>query len=110
MIRQGAMAFALACTTTQAMAGITWGVNGHPITAYPGIPIADQLDLVSDLGPVLTPGGPDLERDSERRRRQRPHSVAMIPPAAQSTGDRGDPVVALLRSSEFAAPGGTRIE
>lgn len=29
---------------------ILWGVNGHPITAYPGIDIGRQLDYLKDLG------------------------------------------------------------
>ncbi|MEJ6848410.1 DUF4214 domain-containing protein [Sinorhizobium fredii] len=31
-------------------ADILWGVNGHPITAYPGIGIEQQLDFLQDLG------------------------------------------------------------
>jgi hypothetical protein len=33
-----------------ASAEVLWGVNGHPITAYPGIPVERQLDYVKDLG------------------------------------------------------------
>ena len=33
-----------------ASAGIVWGVNGHPITSYPGVSYAEQLDLLKDLG------------------------------------------------------------
>jgi len=29
---------------------LIWGVNGHPVTAYPGVPLNDQLGLVRDLG------------------------------------------------------------
>lgn len=29
---------------------LIWGVNGHPFTAYPGIPYTTQLDLVRELG------------------------------------------------------------
>ena len=36
--------------STQAMADITWGVNGHPLTAYPGISIEEQIGYVADLG------------------------------------------------------------
>lgn len=35
---------------TAAAAGMLWGVNGHPITAYPGIAISDQLNYLEDLG------------------------------------------------------------
>lgn len=35
---------------TAARADIMWGANGHPITSYPGIPVAQQLDLLNDLG------------------------------------------------------------
>ena len=30
--------------------GIVWGVNGHPFSAYPGIPLEQQLALVRELG------------------------------------------------------------
>ena len=30
--------------------GIAWGANGHPFTAYPGIPFEAQLDLLGQLG------------------------------------------------------------
>jgi hypothetical protein len=33
-----------------ATADFLWGVNGHPITAYPGVRIARQLDFIEDLG------------------------------------------------------------
>ncbi len=33
-----------------ASARMLWGANGHPITAYPGIPIEDQIALLADLG------------------------------------------------------------
>lgn len=36
--------------TAASAADILWGVNGHPITAYPGIGIERQLDFVEDLG------------------------------------------------------------
>lgn len=37
-------------TASISSAEIMWGVNGHPITAYPGIEIEEQLELISDLG------------------------------------------------------------
>ncbi len=40
----------LAGATGIARADIAWGVNGHPITAYPGINQESQLDYVRDLG------------------------------------------------------------
>ncbi len=49
MIGRTAIAYALSCIATQAAADFTWGVNGHPLTAYPGIPIVEQIDLVDDL-------------------------------------------------------------
>lgn len=33
-----------------ALADILWGMNGHPIASYPGVGIAEQLDLVKALG------------------------------------------------------------
>lgn len=50
MICRTVASVAIACLASQAVAEIQWGANGHPITAYPGIPIEDQLDLLSDLG------------------------------------------------------------
>lgn len=44
---------AVACllaTVAPASADLLWGVNGHPITAYPGIPVERQLDFLKDLG------------------------------------------------------------
>ena len=46
-------AVATACllaTALPASADLLWGVNGHPITAYPGIPVERQLDFTKDLG------------------------------------------------------------
>lgn len=42
-----AACFALGASIAQA--DILWGVNGHPLTAYPGVPISQQLDLVVEL-------------------------------------------------------------
>ena len=36
--------------TVASRADILWGVNGHPVVAYPGIPIEQQLDFIDDLG------------------------------------------------------------
>jgi hypothetical protein len=40
----------LAGLTNPSAADIMWGINGHPITAYPGISIEEQIDYVADLG------------------------------------------------------------
>lgn len=40
----------LLITATPSSADLLWGVNGHPIVSYPGIPIERQLDFVKDLG------------------------------------------------------------
>src|SRR5690606_12934284 len=40
----------LAAMATAASAEIFWGANGHPFYAYPGIPVARQLDFLADLG------------------------------------------------------------
>jgi hypothetical protein len=40
----------LAAASTPASADLLWGVNGHPIVSYPGIPIEKQLDFIRDLG------------------------------------------------------------
>lgn len=44
------VAACLVCMTNVAAAEILWGVNGHPITAYPGVGIDRQLAYVQDLG------------------------------------------------------------
>jgi hypothetical protein len=36
--------------TAAACAEILWGVNGHPISSYPGIEIGQQLEYIKDLG------------------------------------------------------------
>lgn len=46
-------AIAAACllaTAAPASADFLWGVNGHPINSYPGVPIDKQLDFLKDLG------------------------------------------------------------
>src|SRR4051794_26704657 len=46
-------ASAAACLLTMAgpaSADLLWGVNGHPIIGYPGIPVERQLDFIQDLG------------------------------------------------------------
>lgn len=45
-----AAAVFLVATAAPACADVLWGVNGHPITAYPGIAIEKQLDFIKDLG------------------------------------------------------------
>src|SRR5690606_32315796 len=40
----------LLALTSTARSDLLWGVNGHPFTAYPGIPYRQQLELVKDLG------------------------------------------------------------
>lgn len=40
----------LLATTASASAEFLWGVNGHPISAYPGVGIERQLDFLVDLG------------------------------------------------------------
>lgn len=36
--------------TTSPRADLLWGANGHPFSAYPGIPVERQLDYLEDLG------------------------------------------------------------
>ena len=46
-----ALGLALACLTPgSSRAEPMWGVNGHPLTAYPGISLTDQLDLLAGMG------------------------------------------------------------
>lgn len=44
------LAWIALASQTAAAQEMSWGVNGHPITAYPGIAISDQLDYLQDLG------------------------------------------------------------
>jgi len=48
--RLAAAAALLLTTAVPASADFLWGVNGHPIASYPGVPIEKQLDFVKDLG------------------------------------------------------------
>ncbi|MBZ9991980.1 DUF4214 domain-containing protein [Mesorhizobium sp. BH1-1-5] len=49
-LRLAAVAAFLLITTAPSSADLIWGVNGHPIVSYPGIPIEKQLDFVKNLG------------------------------------------------------------
>jgi len=49
-IRFATVAACLFASAAPASADVLWGVNGHPITAYPDISIERQLDYVKDLG------------------------------------------------------------
>jgi hypothetical protein len=40
----------LLATAAPASADFLWGVNGHPIAAYMGVPVERQLDFIRDLG------------------------------------------------------------
>lgn len=40
----------LAGMTSHASADFLWGVNGHPMTAYPGISVEEQIGYVANLG------------------------------------------------------------
>ena len=44
-----ALSFVMAAGSAAA-ADLQWGVNGHPLAAYAGIPFERQLDHVQDLG------------------------------------------------------------
>lgn len=48
--RFAAAAACLLATAAPASADFLWGVNGHPIAAYMGVPIERQLDFIRDLG------------------------------------------------------------
>ena len=46
-----ALSLAFACLTPgSSRAEPMWGVNGHPLTAYPGVSLTDQLDLLAGMG------------------------------------------------------------
>lgn len=48
--RFAAAAACLLATAAPASADFLWGVNGHPMSAYPGVLIERQLDFIRDLG------------------------------------------------------------
>ncbi len=52
MLRQVAGGLGLLIVTLAAVpaAALSWGVNGHPFTAYPGISFEEQIGLVADMG------------------------------------------------------------
>ncbi|MDX2263496.1 MAG: DUF4214 domain-containing protein [Hyphomicrobiales bacterium] len=45
-----AAAFLVGLAPVKAQSGFVWGVNGHPMTAYPGVSLEQQIALVRDLG------------------------------------------------------------
>jgi hypothetical protein len=49
-LRFAAAATCLLVAVAPASADLLWGVNGHPIVAYPGVPFERQLDFLKDLG------------------------------------------------------------
>ncbi|RVA74803.1 glycosyl hydrolase, partial [Mesorhizobium sp. M7A.F.Ca.CA.001.11.2.1] len=48
--RLAIVAACLLATAAPASADFLWGINGHPIVSYPGIPVERQLDFIKDLG------------------------------------------------------------
>lgn len=49
-LRAAIVAGGLLAFGSAANASVLWGVNGHPLTSYPGVTLAQQLDLVKGLG------------------------------------------------------------
>lgn len=50
IIRVALVALGAALHPALARADVLWGVNGHPLTSYPGVTMDEQLRLVGDLG------------------------------------------------------------
>lgn len=46
----GALGLALGMLVADPAAALRWGVNGHPLTAYPGIGFEEQIGLVAGMG------------------------------------------------------------
>ena len=40
----------LAGSVSAGTKGLTWGINGHPLASYPGIPLETQLEHIRELG------------------------------------------------------------
>lgn len=80
-----------ACLAAQPAAGdIIWGVNGHPVTAYPGVSPEDQLDLVKDLGMT-----------SYRVNISFPDQAAILAPVVDAAKARGVAVLPVLTPGEI---------
>ena len=45
-----AFCIALALPSRAGATSFLWGVSGHPLVSYPGVPAQAQIDLVADLG------------------------------------------------------------
>ena len=50
LLAGGLSALAAPLARAAADGDLAWGVNGHPFSAYPGIPLEQQLDLLRELG------------------------------------------------------------
>jgi hypothetical protein len=49
-LMQSIFALSLVTPLSAGEKGLTWGANGHPFTAYPGVEYEKQLDVLRDLG------------------------------------------------------------
>jgi sugar phosphate isomerase/epimerase len=85
LIASGAAGLAVAAAVPMLASGqaagakdLIWGANGHPITAYPGIPFEAQLDLVAALG--LTQYRVNTRGDGS------PEALEALLPLAQARG------------------------
>ena len=69
--------------TGHSMADIAWGINGHPITAYPGVTIEEQIGYVADLGmKSYRVNIPDMSRADELAeivRAGKAHGIEILP-------------------------------
>jgi Domain of unknown function (DUF4214)/Glycosyl hydrolase catalytic core len=83
MMRFMVIAACLLGTSAAAEADILWGVNGHPLTAYPGARTEDQLDYIKDLGMksyrVNIPGTDKLKDLAELVKAGKERQIEILP-------------------------------
>ncbi|MGW8788752.1 hypothetical protein [Heyndrickxia sporothermodurans] len=83
--------------SSPAAADLMWGINGHPLTSYPGITTRQQLELVRDLGTrsyrVDVSRTDQIARLAELTREARSLGLTVLPiliPPVDLAGDNED--------------------
>lgn len=106
----------LLAAATMVHADVLWGVNGHPITAYPGISVERQLDFIKDLGlksyrvNVISEGNEEFLADLVDAGKARGIDILPVitPEAVDLEKDSPDELYA--KSRKLAAALGTRFK
>ena len=75
--------FAAPLSASAEQTKLIWGVNGHPIVSYPGVPIEVQLDALRDLGltsyRVDVPGMEKVDALAELVREGKKRGIDILP-------------------------------